>query len=189
MFVRKLALCVVLFCLVSLFVGVPFAKAHLDAIFEAKRQSDNADDERDKWEKRYNGAKAAVDTLLAAWTSNEASIKDNTWDVANTVAATVISLILEEVLTDDPGDGGAMKNEWFKELVERLPALLTAINAAKETVDLYGDLSVRESYLLALNTAVAALDKIISDNQAAFDAYEKKYDAYVKKMQDHMTLK
>ena len=28
MFVRKLALCMVLFCLVSLFVGVPFAKAH-----------------------------------------------------------------------------------------------------------------------------------------------------------------
>lgn len=93
---------------------MPYAKAHLDAIFEAKRQSDNADDERVKWEKRYNGAKAAVDTLLAAWTSNEAFIKDNTWDVANTVAATVISLILEEVLTDDPGDGGAMKNGWFK---------------------------------------------------------------------------
>ena len=190
MFVRKLTLCVVLFCLVSLFVGVPFADAHpsqesRDAVKEAEEDRDSAWNQQLIWNKRYNGAFKAVETLLSAWDKNAESIKSNKWDVANTVAATAISMILEAVLTDDPGGGGSLKSEWFKELAENLPTLLTAINAGKETAELIGDLSVRESYLLSLTTAVSALDKIISENQIDFDVYEKEYDNYVEKVQDH----
>ncbi len=191
MIMRNIVLCVTLFCLASLFLGVPFAEAHrgtqdaLEKLDEAKDDLINAYDERDKWKGRYEGAYEAVKTLLAEWSSNEQSIKDNTYDVANTVAATVISVILEAVLTSDPGDGSAVKGEWFKELAEHLPTLLTAINAGKETADLFGDLNARESYLLALNTAVGALSEVISKNQVAFSTYESKYDIYVEKMQNH----
>ena len=191
MIMRNIVLCVTLFCLASLFLGVPFVEAHrgtqdeLDKLDEAKEDRDNAYDERDKWKGRYDGAKAAVDTLIAEWNSNKQSIKDNTYDVGNTVAATVISIILEAVLTDDPGDGGEMKGEWLKEIVEHLPILLTAINAGKEMADLFGDLNARESYLLALNAAVGALNEVISKNQVAFSTYESKYDIYVEMMQNH----
>ncbi len=174
MFVRKFALCVVLFCFVSIFVGVPFAEAHPSkesekAVKKAEQSRDNAWDEQLEQLKRYNGAEKAVTTLLAAWDANAESIKSNKWDVFNTVTATAIAVVLDVVLTNKSGDGGAMKTDWLKELVESSPAFLSAINAGKEIGDLINDLSAREAYLLALNSAVSALDKIISENKAAFD--------------------
>lgn len=191
MFNRNITLCLIILCLASLFVGLPFAEAHPKTdeftrkFKEAVRQRDNAYAQEEKWETHHSEAKAAIDTLLSEWKSNEESIKDNTWSFANTVAATVISMILDAVLTDDSGDGGATKTDWFKELVEALPAILAAINAAKTGSDLADDLSAREAYLLSLSTAVSALDEIISQNQAAFNVYESKYDKYVELMQNH----
>lgn len=190
-FVRNITLCVIIFCLVSLFVGLPFAEAHpktdefTEAFNDAKRKRDNAYAEEEKWETHHGEAKAAIDTLLSEWDSNADSIKDNTWNFANTMAATVISMILDAVLTDESGDGGATKTDWFKELVEALPAILAAINAAKTGSGLVDDLSARDAYLLSLSTAVSALDGIISQNQAAFNVYSAKYDKYVELMQNH----
>jgi hypothetical protein len=94
-------------------------------------------------------------------------------------------MILDAVLTDNSGDGGTTKTDWFEELVETLPAILLAINAGKTGSDLVDDLSARDAYLLSLSTAVSALTEIISQNQAAFNAYESKYDVYVGLMQNH----
>lgn len=44
MFVRKIALCVVLLCLLSLFVGLPFAEAHLGTKAEELKLDEAKDD-------------------------------------------------------------------------------------------------------------------------------------------------
>lgn len=51
MFIRNIALCVIIFCLASFFVGLPFAEAHLGTpaeeheLDEAEVDRDNAYDE------------------------------------------------------------------------------------------------------------------------------------------------
>ncbi len=186
MFFRKIAFCVVLFCLVSLFVRVPFAAAHnLPEDDNVVRQLKNDWTERDKWLKKYDAAKGTTEALLSAWSGNETAIKEGWWDVSNTVAATVISMIMDAVLTSDSGDGTATKPEYIKELVEALPAILAAYNAGKKLDSLLNNLSARDSYLIALSSAVSSLDYIISENKKAFDFYESEYDVYVAAMANH----
>ena len=90
MIMRNIVLCVLLLCLSSLFVGVPFAEAHRGVIYEAERLRNNALKEKIKWEKKHKQAEGFVKDLLSEWDQNSDSIKDGTWDVANTVIATII---------------------------------------------------------------------------------------------------
>ncbi len=192
MMMRKIALCVIIFSIVSLFVAVPFVAAHggtqaeIDALKEAEIDLKNVIEKRQEpLNEKYNGAKAAVDELFKEWNQNETSIRDNYWDIGNAAAATAISLIMEAVLTKDPDDGGATKEEWLKELVEHLPTVLSGINAGKKIWNVSDGLSKRAAYVLALHSAVAALDQVISENEKAFKTYESKYDIYLDKMQNH----
>ncbi|MYA28916.1 MAG: hypothetical protein F4Z24_06380 [Nitrospira sp. SB0666_bin_27] len=107
MFVKKIALCVVLLCLASLFIGVHFAEAHLGtdteehALKEAEKNRKNALDSQKEWAKKYTAAKGVVDGLLSAWDDNEDAIKDGTWDTVNIFVATLISELIRHTNNDD----------------------------------------------------------------------------------------
>lgn len=182
MFVRNIALGVIILCLVSLFVGVPFAKAHSDTgtgiLREPVRQRDNAYDERDEWLKEYDRAKEIVEALLGEWTSNEESIKDNSWSTVNTALATLIAELIRNTNNDDG-------KSTTQQVMEALPTILGTFNAIKEGTEWSTTSAKRDDYLLALSTAVSVFDAVISENQSAFNTYESKYDVYVDKMQNH----
>jgi len=175
MFMRNIVLCAIILCVASLCVGLPFAEAHHgtrdenEELKTAKTNLDNAWKQQNRLDKEYNNAESIVSTLLGQWNANEKAIKDNTWDLANTVAATVISMVLDAVLTDN----GETKTDYVQELIETSPTILAAINAAKKGSDLFDGLSARDAYLSALSAAFSALDAIVSANQAAFDFYER----------------
>ncbi|MYJ54466.1 MAG: hypothetical protein F4090_06145 [Nitrospira sp. SB0672_bin_25] len=107
MFVKKIALCMILFCLAPLFIGVPFAEAHrgtqdeIDALKEAEKNLDSAKEQKAKWSKKYTAAKGVVDGLLSAWDDNEDAIKDGTWDTVNIFVATLISELIRHTNNDD----------------------------------------------------------------------------------------
>jgi hypothetical protein len=71
MFVRNITLCVIIFCIASLFVGLPLAEAHpkteefVAAFKEAEQDLDNARRQQFKWKNHHSEAKAAIDTLLS----------------------------------------------------------------------------------------------------------------------------
>lgn len=183
MFVRKLALCVVLFCFVSLFAGVPFAEAHpsqesRDDFETAKEDMNSALKSQKLVKDEHEQVKGLVKELLSAWDTNSDAIKDGTWNLTNTVIATIIAETLRNTNNDD---GKSNAQQWL----EALPSVLGAVNVIKQSKDLADKMVERDQYLFSLNTALAALDQVVSDNQAAFDAYETEYDVYVKEAQDH----
>ena len=184
MFVRNIALCVIIFCLASLFAGLPFAEAHPgtkefeDAFDDAKRKRGNAYREEERWETRHSEAKSIVDDLLGKWSGNEDAIKDGTWSLVNTAAATLIAEIIRRTNNDDDKSS-------TQQMIEALPTILDAFNAVKDGIQLSTDRAERNDYLSALSTAVGALNEIISQNQAAFNTYAAKYDVYVELMQNH----
>ena len=184
MFVRNITLCLIVCFVVSFFVGLPLAEAHpdtktfRDAFKEAKRLRGNAYSEEEKLETRYGEAKSIVDALLGKWSGNEDAIKDGTWSLANTAAATLIAEIIRRT-NNDNGKSSA------QQMIEILPTILGIVNAVRDGIQLSTDRAERNDYLSALSTAVGALNEIISQNQAAFNTYAAKYDVYVELMQNH----
>ena len=184
MFVRNITLCLIVCFVVSFFVGLPLAEAHpdtktfRDAFKEAKRLRGNAYSEEERWETRYGEAKSIVDDLLGKWSGNEDAIKDGTWSLANTAAATLIA----EIIRQTNNDNGKSNTD---QMIEALPTILGIVNAVRDGIQLSTDRAERNDYLSALSTAVGALNEIISQNQAAFNTYAAKYDVYVELMQNH----
>ena len=184
MFVRNITLCLIVCFVVSFFVGLPLAEAHpdtktfRDAFKEAKRLRGNAYSEEEKLETRYGEAKSIVDALLGKWSGNEAAIKDGTWEIVDTMGATLISEIIR--LTNNDEDKSITQ-----QLIDILPTLYGIYLSWKSTVETADDRANRDQYLSALSTAVGALNEIISQNQAAFNTYAAKYDVYVELMQNH----
>ncbi len=184
MFMRKLTLCVMMFCMVSFFVGLPFAAAHNgtkaeeNALDEAEEDRDNALKQKAKWKKNYDQAMSVIDDLLSEWGDNEASIKDNAWSLANTAAATLIAELIRATNNDE-------NKTDTQNVIESLPTILGVVNAVKAGTALSSDTAKRDEYLSALSLAVGALNEIIAENKKAFAAYESKYNIYVEKMQNH----
>ena len=184
MFVRKIALCMILLCLASLFVGLPFVEAHNGVETEqsqlgnAVRQRENALKFQKSWREKHKEAKASVDMLLKVWDDNATAIKDDTWETVNIGVATFIAELIR-ITNNNDGKSNTEK------LIEALPSIWGLVNLAKKASERDSAKANREGYLLALNTAVDAMNEIISENTKAFEAYETKYDAYVREMQNH----
>ena len=70
MFIRNIALCVIILCVVSLCVGLPFAEAHHgtdvenNALITAERNLTTAYNRKADWYRAYNNADSIVSTLL-----------------------------------------------------------------------------------------------------------------------------
>ena len=186
MFMKNITLRVIIFGIVSLFVGLPLAQAYPNMVGgntqseyqTAVTDRNNAYREEEKWETRYGEAKSIVDDLLGKWSGNEDAIKDGTWSLANTAAATLIA----EIIRQTNNDNGKSNTD---QMIEALPTILGIVNAVRDGIQLSTDRAERNDYLSALSTAVGALNEIISQNQAAFNTYAAKYDVYVELMQNH----
>ena len=183
MFMKNITLRVIIFGIVSLFVGLPLAQAYPNMVGgntqseyqTAVTDRNNAYREEEKWETRYGEAKSIVDDLLGKWSGNEDAIKDGTWSLVNTAAATLIAEIIRRTNNDD-GKSSA------QQMIEILPTILGIVNAVRDGIQLSTDRAERNDYLSALSTAVGALDLILASNQSTFAAYETKYDKYVELM-------
>ena len=183
MFMKNITLRVIIFGIVSLFVGLPLAQAYPNMVGgntqseyqTAVTDRNNAYREEEKWETRYGEAKSIVDDLLGKWSGNEDAIKDGTWEIVDTMGATLISEII--TLTNNDEDKSTTQ-----QLIDTLPTLYGIYLSWKSTVETADDRANRDQYLSALSTAVGALNEIISQNQAAFNTYAAKYDKYVELM-------
>ena len=183
MFMKNITLRVIIFGIVSLFVGLPLAQAYPNMVGgntqseyqTAVTDRNSAYREEEKWETRYGEAKSIVDDLLGKWSGNEDAIKDGTWSLVNTAAATLIAEIIRRTNNDDDKSS-------TQQMIETLPTILGAFNAVKDGIQLSTDRAERNDYLSALSTAVGALDLILASNQSTFAAYETKYDKYVELM-------
>ena len=179
MFMKNITLRVIIFGIVSLFVGLPLAQAYPNMVGgntqseyqTAVTDRNNAYREEEKWETRYGEAKSIVDDLLGKWSGNEDAIKDGTWSLANTAAATLIA----EIIRQTNNDNGKSNTD---QMIEALPTILGIVNAVRDGIQLSTDRAERNDYLSALSTAVGALNEIISQNQAAFNTYAAKYDLW-----------
>ena len=184
MFMRNIALCVIILCIASLFVGLPFAEAHptteefVADFKEAEQDRDTALRQQVKWRNRHTKAKAIVDDLLGKWDGNEAAIKDGTWEVVDTMGATLIAEIIRQT-NNDEGKSST------QQMIEALPTLYGIYQSWKSTAETAEHRANRDKYLSALSIAVGALNEIISSNKAAFNDYDAKYDVYVELMQNH----
>ena len=191
MFMKNITLCVIICCVVSLFVGLPFAEAHptdtppTHATFAFRNAFENAmgdlNDaylEEEKLETIYGKANEIVEDLLGEWDKNKAAIKGGIWDTVDYAIATLIGEIVRSANQDEDDD-------IIDVIIDALPAIFLAYQAAKEVIEVSENIAERDDYLLALNTAVGALNEILAKNQEAFAAYETKYDAYVEIMQNH----
>ena len=184
MFTRNITLCVTILFIVSLFVRLPLAQAYPNpdsnnyAYKTAVKNRNNAYAQEDIWENRYNEARAFVDDLLGKWSTNEQAIKDDTWNTVDSATATLIAELVRRANRDSSDDTAEKVAEW-------LPTLFGTYQTAKNSLSAASGTAKRADYLLALNTAVGALDKVHSENQKAFNAYEEKYDIYLKIIAEH----
>ena len=127
MFMKNITLRVIIFGIVSLFVGLPLAQAYPNMVGgntqseyqTAVTDRNNAYREEEKWETRYGEAKSIVDDLLGKWSGNEDAIKDGTWSLANTAAATLIA----EIIRQTNNDNGKSNTD---QMIEALPTILDA---------------------------------------------------------------
>ena len=184
MIMKNLTLCIIVCFIVSLFVGLPLAEAHpdtkafRDAFEDAEEDRDTALRQQVKWRNRHIKAKAIVDDLLGKWDGNKAAIKDGTWEVVDTMGATLIAEIIRQT-NNDEGKSST------QQMIEALPTLYGIYQSWKSTAETAEHRANRDKYLSALSIAVGALNEIISSNKAAFNDYDAKYDVYVELMQNH----
>ena len=184
MFMRNIARCVIIFCIVSLFVGLPLAQAYPNpnannfAYKTAERERDNALRERVKWANRHNEAMIFVNDLLGKWSGNEQAIKDDTWDTVDAATATLIAELVKRANQDS--DDGTVE-----ELVEWLPTVYGTYQTLKSASSAADGTAKRADYLSALNTAVGNLNEVLDKNKKAFNTYEEKYDIYLKIEAEH----
>ncbi len=182
---RNITLYVIIFCIVSLFFGLPFAEAYPDpeandfAYTTALANRNGAYGEKAVWKDRYDEAHALVQALLNQWSSNEQAIKDDTWDTVDAATATLIAELVKRANTDS-------SDEMAEQIVEWLPSVYGTYQTAKKAISRDRKTAKRADYLLALNDAVGVLDEVHAENQKAFNNYEKKYDVYLKIMVEHI---
>lgn len=184
MFMRNITLCVIIFSIVSLFIGLPLAQSYPDpaannfAYKTAERNRDNAFGEKDTWKDHYDEAMVFVNDLIGKWKDNEQAIKDDIWNTVDTATATLIAELVRRA-NQDSSDGTV------KKLVDWLPIFYGTYLTAKSASSAADGTVKRADYLLALNTAVENLNEVLDENRKAFNAYEKAYDIYLKIEAEH----
>lgn len=184
-FIRNITTrCVIILTIVSLFIGLPLAVAYPDpdannyAYKTVETNLNNALRQKDTWKNRHEEAMVLVNDLLGKWSNNEQAIKDDTWDTVDAATATLIAELVRRANEDS-------NDSTVEQIIEWLPTFYGTYQTLKKAAGAANGIAYRADYLLALNTAVGNLNEVLDENRQAFNAYEEKYDVYLKFMVEH----